>query len=237
MSQPRKTDKKQMTNQLNLNAVKAWIAFAVQDYSGLEQHGGDVYNYFVHNPGEILNLGNPLLIGKVFQVCLGFQEPDEDIQEVRAENAFLCLSQAIKSDKTNVHDEAAARLMILLIRDQKHLIGKVEQACRNEHSSPYDFLGMLDDGLPMDMPMATNTKMLFTAYYLYDKIIDKEIVGREFVNFSERNAYESTKRHIIDNCNQLGKTSQERKMELGRIVFEKICERLRKDVVMYSRSM
>ena len=108
-----------MNNLLNFNAVAAWAAFGAQDYSGLERHGNEIYNYFVHNPGELLKLDSPLLIGKVFQVCLGFQEPDEDIQEVRAENAFLCFSQALESDKANVHDEASARLMLLLIRDQK----------------------------------------------------------------------------------------------------------------------
>lgn len=226
-----------MNNLLNFNAVAAWTAFGVQDYSGLERHGNEIYNYFVHNPGELLELDNPLLIGKVFQVCLGFQEPDKDIQEVRAENAFLCFSQALKSNKTNVHDEASARLMILLIRDQKHLIGKVEQACRNEHANPYNVLDMFDDGLPMDMPMATNTKILFTAYYLYNGIIDKAIVSSEFVNTGERNVYENVKRHIIDNCNQLSNTLSERKIELGSIVFEKICERLRKDVSLYSSSM
>lgn len=226
-----------MNNQLNFSAVMAWNAFGVQDYSGLEKHGGDIYNYFVHHPAEILNLDYPLLIGKVFQVCLGFQEPDEDIQEVRAENAFLCFSQALNSDKTNVHDEAAARLMLLLIRDQKHLIGMVEQSCRNENASPFSFMGILDDGLPMDMPMATNTKMLFTAYYLYDSIRDKANVSNEFVNSGERNAYENVKRHVLDNCNQMSKTSSERKVELGNIVFEKICDRLQKDIEMYSRSM
>ena len=227
----------QMNNLLTFTAVAAWTAFGVQDYSGLERHGNEIYNYFVHNPGELLKLDSPLLIGKVFQVCLGFQEPNEDIQEVRAENAFLCFSQALKSSKANVHDEAAARLMMLLIRDQKHLIGKVEQACRNEHSNPYNVLDMFDDGLPMDMPMATNTKMLFTAYYLYDGIKDKANVGGEFVNVGERSAYENVKRHVIDNCNQLNNTSSERKIELGGIVFEKICERLRKDIMLYLGSM
>lgn len=226
-----------MNNQLNYSAVMAWTAFGAQDYLGLEKHGRDIYNYFVHNPDELLKLDSPLLIGKVFQVSLGFQEPNEDVQEIRAENAFLCFSLALKSNLANVHDEASARLMMLLIREQKHLVGKVEQACRNEKPSPYDFFGMLDDGLPMDMPMATNTKMLFTAYYLYDSITNKETISSEFVNVSERNAFESVKRHVIDNCNQLGKTSMERKVELGRIVFEKVCERLQKDVVMYSRSM
>ena len=201
-----------MNSQLNYSAVMAWTAFGVQDYSSLEQHGNDIYNHFVHHPGDILNLDSPLLIGKVFQVCLGFQEPDEDIQEVRAENAFLCFSQALKSDKKSVHDEASARLMMLLMRDQKHLIGKVEQACRGENANPYSFMGMLDDGLPMDMPIAANTKMLFTAYCLYDGIIDKANVGNEFVNAGERNAFENVKRHVIDNCRQLSNTSSERKI-------------------------
>lgn len=225
-----------MNNLLSFNAISAWTAFGVQDYSGLERHGNELYNYFVHNPGELLNLDSPLLIGKFFQVCIGFQEAEEDIQEVRAENAFLCFSQALTSNKTNVHDEASARLMMLLIRDQIHLIGKVEQACQNEHANPYSFFDILDDGLPMDMPMATNTKMLFTAYYLYDGILDKAKVNNEFVNAGERNAYENVKKHIIDNCNQLSNTTSERKIELGEIVFEKICERLRKDIDLYSSS-
>ena len=226
-----------MNNLLNFNAISAWTAFGVQDYAGLERHGNEIYNYFVHNPGELLKLDSPLLIGKVFQVCLGFQEPDEDIQEVRAENAFLCLSQALESGKTNVHDEASARLMMLLIRDQIHLINKVEQACRNEHANQFNVLDMFDDGLPMDMPMATNTKMLFTAYYLYDRIINKANVSGEFVNVGEKNAYENVKRHVIDNCNQLNNTSLKRKIELGNIIFEKIYKRLRKDITLYSSNM
>ncbi len=236
MSQQNKTGTNLMNNLLSFNAISAWTAFGVQDYSGLERHGNELYNYFVHNPGELLNLDSPLLIGKFFQVCIGFQEAEEDIQEVRAENAFLCFSQALTSNKTNVHDEASARLMMLLIRDQIHLIGKVEQACQNEHANPYSFFDILDDGLPMDMPMATNTKMLFTAYYLYDGILDKAKVNNEFVNAGERNAYENVKKHIIDNCNQLSNTTSERKIELGEIVFEKICERLRKDIDLYSSS-
>lgn len=226
-----------MNNQLNFNAVMAWTAFGAQDYSGLEQYGGQVYNYFVHNPDEILKLDSPLLIGKVFQVCLGFQEPDEDIQEVRAENAFLCFSQALNSEKSNIRDEASARLMMLLIRDQKHLKNKVEHACQNENANPYSIFGMFDDGMPNDMPMAVNTKMLFTAYYLYDGIIDKTNVINEFVNVNERNAYENVRRHVLDNCRQMGNTSSDRKIELGGIVFEKICKRLRKDIALYSENM
>ncbi len=215
----------------------AWTAFGAQDYSSLEQHGGTIYNYFVHNPGEILKLDNPLLIGKIFQICLGFQELNEDIQEVRAENAFICFSQALKSDRANVHDEASARLMMLLIRDQRHLLNKVEQSCRNEHANPYSIFGMINDGLPNDMPMATNTKMLFTAYFLYDGIIDKANISNEFVNADEKRAFENVKNHVLGNCSQLHNTSQNRKAELGSIVFNKVCERLRKDIALCSDNL
>ncbi len=224
-----------MDNSVNFNALMAWTAFGAQDYRSLEEHGKYIYNYFVHNPNEILKLDTPLLIGKIFQVCLGFQEPDNDIQEVRAENAFICFSQAIKSDKSNVHDEALARLMILLIKEQKYLIDKVEQSCRNKNINPYNPLSFLSDGLPSDMPMATNTKMLFTAYYLYSCIINKGNVSDEFVNIIEKNMYKNVEEHIISNCNQLNNTSSERKIELGRIVFEKICKKIKDDIEMYSQ--
>lgn len=224
-----------MDNSVNFNALMAWTAFGAQDYRSLEEHGKYIYNYFVHNPNEILKLDTPLLIGKIFQVCLGIQEPDNDIQEVRAENALICFSQAIKSDKPNVHDEALARLMILLIKEQKYLIDKVEQSCRNKNINPYNPLSFLSDGLPSDMPMATNTKMLFTAYYLYSCIINKGNVSDEFVNIIEKNMYKNVEEHIISNCNQLNNTSSERKIELGRIVFEKICNKLKDDIEMYSQ--
>ena len=173
----------------------------------------------------------------MFHVCLGFQEPDEDIQEVRAENAFICFSQVLNSSNNAIHDEACARLMMLLIREQRHLVGKVEQACRNENASPYNFFAILDDGLPGDMPMAANTKMLFTAYYLYDCIKDKNGVGNRFVDPSEINNFKEVRSHIIENCQLLNNTTSVRKIELGQIVFEKICERLRKDIQLYVDSM
>lgn len=223
-----------MDNYLSYNAIMAWTAFGMRDYPTLAHHAKEIYNYFVHKPLELLTIDSPLLIGKVFQVCLGFQEPDQDIQEVRAENAFLCFSKALNSEKQNVHDEAAARLMILLIKRQRYLIKKVEQACRGQYVNPYDFFAMLHDGLPNDMPMATNTKMLFAAYYLFDRIINKTYVVNEFIVPTEKRAFEYVKNHVLDNCNMLEGTSNYRKAELGKIVFDKICEQLQDDIERYS---
>lgn len=225
-----------MDNALSYNAIMAWTAFGMQDYSSLERHANEIYNYFVHNPSELLNIDSPLLIGKVFQVCLGFHEPDQDIQEVRAENAFLCFFKALNSEKQNVHDEAAARLMMLLIQWQRYLINKVEQACQPQSANQYSFFAMLNDGLPSDMPMATNTKMLFTAYYLFDRIIDKTHVVNEFIVINEKKVFENVKKHVLDNCNMLERTPQYRKSQLGNIVFDKICKQLRDDIELYSNN-
>lgn len=219
-----------MNDQLNYHAIMAWVAFGAKDRSGMEQNCGWIYNHFDQNPDEILRLDNPLLIGKVFQLSLGFQESDEEKQNVRAENAFLCFLQALNSDRNNVHDEACARMMMLLIQWQGYLVDKVEHACQSANANPYSFLAMIDDGFPDDMPIATNTKMLFTAYYLYDSIIDKGNVNDEFVNEGERRAFENVKNHVLDNCHQLHETSSDRKVELGEMVFKKIVKRLEKDV-------
>ena len=85
--------------------------------------------------------------------------------------------------------------------------------------------------------MAANTKMLFTAYYLYDCIKDKNGVGNRFVDPSEINNFKEVRSHIIENCQLLNNTTSVRKIELGQIVFEKICERLRKDIQLYVDSM
>lgn len=223
-----------MDNALSYHAVMAWIAFGRQDYSRLAKCGNVVYNYFVHNPQELLNIDQPLMIGKVFQVCLGFQEPDEEVQEVRAENAFLCFSQALNSDKTSVHDEACARLMILLIRDQKHLEGYVERACHNDYLRPFGIMGLLNNDMPVDMPLATNTKMLFVAYYLYESMLNIENVTEEFISPIEREALQRVIFHVRSNCNQFTKTTPQRMAELGKIVFDKICEKLRSDIEKYA---
>lgn len=223
-----------MDNTLSYNAMMAWTAFGMQDYSTLEQHAKEIYNYFVHKPSELLNIDSPLLIGKVFQACLGFQEPDQDIQEVRAENAFLCFRKALNSERQDIHDEAAARLMMLLIQWQRYLIKKIEQACQGQCANPYSFFAVLNDELPNDMPMATNTKMLFTAYYLFNSIIDKTNVVNEFTIPSEKNAFNYVKKHVLENCNLLERTPQHRKVELGNIVFDRICKQLRDDIESYS---
>ena len=88
--------------------------------------------------------------------------------------------------------------------------------------------------MPYDMPLATNTKMLFVAYSLYESIQEKLNVDEEFINPIEREAFRYVRAHVLDNCNQFTKTKPQRMAELGKIVFDKICKKLRSDIEEYS---
>ncbi|MDE6448766.1 MAG: transposase, partial [Muribaculaceae bacterium] len=96
---------------------------------------------------------------------------------------------------------------------------------------------LLNDGLPDDMPMATNTKMLYAAYYLFDKINNKTNIVNEFIIPNEKKAFEHVKKHVLENCNMLDRTPQHRKAELGNIVFDKICKQLRDDIELCSNRL
>lgn len=226
-----------MYDNLSYNALTAWTAFGLRDYAELEKQCEIIYNYFVKNPLELLSLDNSLLFGKVFQISLGFQVPDKDIQEVKAENAFICFSQALESEKIFIHDEAAARLMMLLIKDQVYLSRQIERSCLPDNISPGNWFGMLYNDLPKDMPLATNTKILFLAYYLYNTIIDKSNVSNEFINIQERSIFEKVRNHVLDNCNQFTKPTPKRIEELGKFVFDKYVLKLTKDIKDYSEML
>lgn len=230
-----KGDERQEENiEQNTDEAKAWKAFVNKNYFVLEQYGANVYNYYVHHPLDLLKPENPLLVGRVFHVCLGFNEPDTDIQEVRAENAFLCFSQAILSSSVSVHDEAAARMLMLLIQYQNFLKDKVAEACRNEDASPLDVMYMIGDDMPADMPIATNTRMLYAAYYLYNEINNEASVIEGFVKSNESISYKNIVNHIVTNCAQLHNSTSERKIELGKIIYDKVKEKLESDIRRYS---
>ena len=42
-----------MNNTLSYNAMMAWTAYGMQDYSSLEQNAQEIYNYFIYNPSEL----------------------------------------------------------------------------------------------------------------------------------------------------------------------------------------
>lgn len=78
-----------MNNSLMFDAVSAWAAFGADDYTGLENHGASIYNYFVHHPAELLNLDYPLLIGKVSK-CVSVLESQIKIFKRLELKMLLC---------------------------------------------------------------------------------------------------------------------------------------------------
>ena len=88
--------------------------------------------------------------------------------------------------------------------------------------------------MPNNMPIATNPKMLYAACYLYDCIKDKENLSQEFVNEMEWIIFNHVMIHINDNLSTLKSSHQER-IEIGKIVVEKIYDALCNDINEYAK--
>ena len=123
---------------------------------------------------------------------------------------------------------------MLLIQYQNFLKDKVAEACRNEDASPLDVMYMIGDDMPADMPIATNTRMLYAAYYLYNEINNEASVIEGFVKSNESISYKNIVNHIVTNCAQLHNSTSERKIELGKIIYDKVKEKLESDIRRYS---
>ncbi len=84
-----------------------------RNFQVLASAASNLYNHFVHNPKDYINVESPLAVGSRFASCLGYQEPDEDIQEVRAENAIYCLTQSVESQNEVNRNLSAAYLFLV----------------------------------------------------------------------------------------------------------------------------
>ena len=84
-----------------------------RNFQVLASAASNLYNHFVHNPKDYINVESPLAVGSIFASCLGYQEPDEDIQEVRAENAIYCLTQSVESQNEVNRNLSAAYLFLV----------------------------------------------------------------------------------------------------------------------------
>lgn len=84
-----------------------------RNFQVLASAASNLYYHFVHNPKDYINVESPLAVGSIFASCLGYQEPDEDIQEVRAENAIYCLTQSVESQNEVNRNLSAAYLFLV----------------------------------------------------------------------------------------------------------------------------
>lgn len=90
------------------------------NYREMEQASCNLYNYFTHNPQELFNTPHYLDVGLAFFLSLGFNDPDSDIQEVKAENAFYCLYKSFRTDVNHIGLTATC-LFVLMHTYQQYL--------------------------------------------------------------------------------------------------------------------
>lgn len=115
-----------MTANYEYIAQCAMDAYKQSDTIAFEQYANQLYNYFVHNPYDLKMCSKPGLIGSVFSYSLSIPNNDEDIQTVRAENAFYSFCRILMRD-TDKKVIAAIKLFHLLSKDPSYLYQDVMQ--------------------------------------------------------------------------------------------------------------
>lgn len=105
----------------------------------LEQNCAKVYNYFVHNPIELLKNDSPYIIGEVFFYYGAFNEPDMDINEVKGENAYISFSRCLQlrnseEEQDIVNCKFAAAKLLIYISVRPHYFTSLFQEVASEAS-------------------------------------------------------------------------------------------------------
>ena len=141
-----------------INAQNALDAWKIQDWNVLSTNANAVYNHFVHHPEDFLSIEYPLTVGSVFFVMLGYTTPDEDIQEVRAENMLLCLSKCLENPAEK--RLAAMRLFLLFSMHFSHLQKKLDRVWSSH--TQYDIFSRIMSSKQLQMNVLAYLSSLFT---------------------------------------------------------------------------
>ena len=143
-----------------------------RNFQVLASAASNLYNHFVHNPKDYINVESPLAVGSIFASCLGYQEPDEDIQEVRAENAIYCLTQSVESQNEVNRNLSAAYLFLVFSIFRKYtwqrmmkLFGAPE-LCMNMRDCTYFSLPKDVQAYILESDMNTDAKFNCVLSYL-----------------------------------------------------------------------
>lgn len=109
------------------------LTFAVKarhkrDFQTLGAEADAVYNHFVHFPQDYLLTEHRLPLGTLFASALPFKSQDEDVQEVKAENAVFFLYPCIDDEDDITRNMAISYLFFVFSGSYRYLwqrIGKL----------------------------------------------------------------------------------------------------------------
>lgn len=223
-----------------LYATKAIAAEGVGDITQMETYLASVYNYFVHNPQELLHIQDANVIGTAFYLHLQFNG-EKGTMEVNIENAFICFYQSIFSDDTPKNKSLAAiRLFILFNTNSFQYL--VQQIYRIFGAPQLHFqlpMATVFSRPPEEVDIivkseSTDETMCYAKAYLYDLFINS-ITYNTFSTYSfqgEVNVLDRSCQNFIELSNQISNNLPEQ-VKKGEIVLKMIYDKLTDEIKKY----
>lgn len=143
-------------------ATKTVEYFQKHEYDELASACNIVYNYYVHNPQELLTEEYPYLIGLVFYYSTYFEEADKDIAETKVENALYLFWKSINLTDTGSESISAAARCFIMLAVQRRFAKSIFS-----HEHVYD----------------ADTALIYAMSYLLSFCINKDI--QDFIDPNE----------------------------------------------------
>lgn len=204
-----------------------------RNFQVLASAASNLYNHFVHNPKDYINVESPLAVGSIFASCLGYQEPDEDIQEVRAENAIYCLTQSVESQNEVNRNISAAYLFLVFSIFRKYtwqrmmkLFGAPE-LCTNMRDCTYFSLPKDVQAYILESDMNTDAKFNCVLSYL------EQLMSEHAVLYLDLNEEKNIFMTQLAKLQELNINKDSLYLKTGKTILAFLYEDIKSDIMQY----
>ena len=204
-----------------------------RNFQVLASAASNLYNHFVHNPKDYINVESPLAVGSIFASCLGYQEPDEDIQEVRAENAIYCLTQSVESQNEINRNLSAAYLFLVFSIFRKYtwqrmmkLFGAPE-LCMNMRDCTYFSLPKDVQAYILESDMNTDAKFNCVLSYL------EQLMSEHAVLYLDLNEEKNIFMTQLAKLQELNINKDSLYLKTGKTILAFLYEDIKSDIMQY----
>ena len=204
-----------------------------RNFQVLASAASNLYNHFVHNPKDYINVESPLAVGSIFASCLGYQEPDEDIQEVRAENAIYCLTQSVESQNEVNRNLSAAYLFLVFSIFRKYtwqrmmkLFGAPE-LCMNMRDCTYFSLPKDVQAYILESDMNTDAKFNCVLSYL------EQLMSEHAVLYLDLNEEKNIFMTQLAKLQELNINKDSLYLKTGKTILAFLFEDIKSDIMQY----
>lgn len=204
-----------------------------RNFQVLASAASNLYNHFVHNPKDYINVESPLAVGSIFASCLGYQEPDEDIQEVRAENAIYCLTQSVESQNEVNRNLSAAYLFLVFSIFRKYTWQRMmkqfgaPELCMNMRDRTYFSLPKDVQAYILESDMNTDAKFNCVLSYL------EQLMSEHAVLYLDLNEEKNIFMTQLAKLQELNINKDSLYLKTGKTILAFLYEDIKSDIMQY----